>query len=239
LFEEKEVLIIMTALQSRKNFWTTPRLALTFVALALLAAFGISSCGSSTPNGATGNTNTNNATASSGNKPTVTVKPNQPAPGPPTEPMVLPASLRDATLKDIEGKSLKLSDYSGKVLIVNMWATWCGPCRMETPELIKLRNDYKSRGLEVIGLATEQNDADLEAVKDFVKEQKVDYKVVYDDGSLAGPLVQMTRGRSVIPQSFIISRDGHIIGHFEGYSPVSTPPKLREAIEKALNENRG
>jgi len=225
----------MTAPQSRqpgKNFWTTPRLALTFVALALLAAFGISSCGG-TPKDTTGNTSANPA-ASNGNKPTVTVRQSAPTPAPPAEPMVLPASLRDATLKDIDGKSLKLSDYSGKVLIVNMWATWCGPCRQETPELIKLRQDYKSKGLEVIGLATEQNDADLEAVKSFVKEQKVDYKVVYDDGSLAGPLVQMTRGRSVIPQSFIISRDGHIIGHFEGYSPVSTPPKLREAIEKAL-----
>ena len=227
----------MTAPQSRqplKNFWTTPRLALTFVALALLAAFGISSCGSSTPKGATGNTSVANPAASSANKPTVTVRQSAPTPPPPTEPMILPASLRDATLKDIDGKSLKLSDYSGKVLIVNMWATWCGPCRQETPELVKLHKDYKSRGLEVIGLATQQNDADLDAVKDFVKEQKVDYKVVYDDGSLAVPLVQMTHGRGVIPQSFIISRDGHIIGHFEGYSPVSTPPKLREAVEKAL-----
>jgi thiol-disulfide isomerase/thioredoxin len=223
LFEEKEVIIAMTVPQSRQNFWTTPRLALTFVAVALLAAFGFSSCGSDAPKGATGNTVATNPAAPSGTKPTVTVQPNAPAPGPPTEPVILPASLRDQALKDIDGKSLKLSDYSGKVLIVNMWATWCGPCRMETPELIKLHNDYKSRGLEVIGLATQQNDADLDAVKDFVKEQKVDYKVVYDDGSLAGPLVQMTRGR-----------DGHIIGHFEGYSPVSTPPKLREAIEKAL-----
>ncbi|HEV7857074.1 MAG TPA: TlpA disulfide reductase family protein [Pyrinomonadaceae bacterium] len=227
----------MTAPQSRqpgKNFWTTPRLALTFVALALLAAFGISSCGGA-PKGGTGNTSATGPAASNANKPSVTVsRQSAPAPAPPTEPMILPASLLGATFKDIDGKSLKLSDYSGKVLIVNMWATWCQPCRQETPELVKLHKDYKSRGLEVIGLATEQNDADLEAVKDFVKEQKVDYKVVYDDGSLAGPLVQMTRGRSVIPQSFIISRDGHIIGHFEGYSPVSTPPKLREAVEKAL-----
>jgi thiol-disulfide isomerase/thioredoxin len=228
----------MTAPQSRqpgKNFWTTPRLALTFVALALLAAFGISSCGSTAQKGANGNTNATNPAATSANKPTVTVRQSTPAPAPTsTEPMIIPASLRDATLKDIDGKSLKLSDYNGKVLIVNMWATWCGPCRQEMPELIKLHKDYKSRGLEVIGLATEQNDADLDTVKDFVKEQKVDYKVVYDDGTLAGSLVQMTRGRSVIPQSFLISRDGHIIGHFEGYSPVSTPPKLREAIEKAL-----
>jgi thiol-disulfide isomerase/thioredoxin len=236
----------MTASQSRQprqNFWTTPRLALTFVTLTLLAAFGVSSC-STSQKGASDNTVMTNPAASPGTTPTVTVKqttPQSAAPAAPAAPeaMVLPASLRDAHLTDIEGKSLKLSDYNGKVLIVNMWATWCGPCRMETPELIQIRKEYKGKGFDVVGLATQQNDPDLDAVKDFVKEQKVDYKVVYDDGNLAGQLVQMTHGRSVIPQSFIISRDGRIVGHFQGYSPVQTPPKLREAIEKALNEKEG
>jgi thiol-disulfide isomerase/thioredoxin len=231
----------MTAPQSRqplKNFWTTPRLALTFIGLALLTAFGVNSC-SVSPKGTGGNTVANNNANANGAKPTVTVRQSAPAAAPAPEAMVLPASLRDLALTDIEGKSHKLSDYSGKVIIVNMWATWCGPCRQETPELVQLHKEYKSKGLEVIGLATQANDQDIEAVKDFVKEQKVDYTMLYDDGSLAAPLVQMTRGRGVIPQSFLISRDGRIIGHFEGYSPVSTPPKLREAIEKALNEKQG
>jgi thiol-disulfide isomerase/thioredoxin len=231
----------MTARQSRqplKSFWTAPRLVLTCIALALLAAFGISSCTSNSPEKMS-NANSSGSTAAPGTKPTVTVSRTAPSPAPPTAAMNLPASLLDTNLTDLDGKSLKLSDYAGKVLIVNMWATWCGPCRMETPELVQLHKDYKGQGLEVIGLATQQNDPDLDAVKDFVKEQKVDYKVVYDNGTLAGSLAQLTHARSVIPQSFIISRDGRIIGHFEGYSPVQTPPKLREAIERALNEKQG
>jgi thiol-disulfide isomerase/thioredoxin len=229
----------MTAPQSRhtlKSFWTTPRLALTFVVLALLAAFGVSSCSNSAPNGTTGNANAPAANVASSTKPTVTVNRTAPAA---MVPVALPASLLEMNLTDIEGKSLKLSDYAGKVLIVNMWATWCGPCQMETPELVQLHKDYKGKGLEVIGLATAQNDPDLDAVKEFVKKQKVDYKVVYDDGSLASQLAQMAHARGVIPLSFIISRDGHLIDHLEGYSPIATPPKLRSVIDKALSEKQG
>lgn len=232
--------------QSRNHFWTSHRLALTLLVLSLLAMSGLSGCTSNSPERATGGSVMPERAASSPSQPTVTVTRStstpatQPAPAAsPAEPAVLPASLRDASLTDINGKSLKLSDYSGKVLIVNMWATWCGPCRQEMPELVQLHKDYKSKGLEVVGLATAQNDPDLEAVKDFIKEQKVDYKVVYDNGMLASALTQMTNARSVIPQNFIISRDGRIVGHFQGFSPIATPPKLRDAVEKALSESKG
>lgn len=231
--------------QPRNHFWTTKRLLLSFAALSLLAALGVSSCTSNSPEKAAGGTATSNPAGAPASQPSVTITrstgtpaPAAPAPSPAGF-ISLPASLLSTSLTDIEGKSLKLSDYSGKVLVVNMWATWCGPCRQEMPELVQLHKDYKSKGLEVVGLATQQNDRDLDAVKDFIKEQKVDYKVIYDDGTLASQLAQMTRARSVIPQNFIISRDGRIIGHFEGYSPVSTPPKLREVIERALNEKQG
>ena len=63
----------------------------------------------------------------------------------------VPAVVFDTEMKAANGNSIKLSNYSGKVLFVNLWATWCGPCRMETPELVKLHKQYQSRGVEFIG----------------------------------------------------------------------------------------
>jgi thiol-disulfide isomerase/thioredoxin len=124
-------------------------------------------------------------------------------------------------------------------VVVNLWATWCGPCRLEMPDLVKLNNEYKSRGLVVLGVATTYNERDnLDGVKEFVKAQKVDYKVLWDDGTLAEPLKQTVNGRNNIPQSFVISRDGKITKHFIGFNPMSTPTLMRQAVEDAL-ANKG
>ena len=147
----------------------------------------------------------------------------------------LSESIRETKVKTIDGGSIRLADFKNKVVVVNLWATWCGPCRMEMPDLVKLNNEYKSRGLVVLGVATTYNERDnLDGVKEFVKAQKVDYKVLWDDGTLAQPLVQSVNGRNSIPQSFVISRDGKITKHFTGFSPVSTPTLMRQAVEDAL-----
>jgi peroxiredoxin len=69
-----------------------------------------------------------------------------------------------------------------------------------------------------------------------VKTQNVPYKIIWDDGTLSAPLVQAVGGRSVIPQSFVLSRDGRIVKHFQGFNPYSTPQLMRQAIEEALND---
>jgi len=105
------------------------------------------------------------------------------------------------------------------------------------PELVKMSNDYKSRGLVVLGLATTYNERnDPVHVKDYIRSQNVSYKIVWDNGTLAAPLVDLVSGASVIPQSFVISRDGRIVRHFQGFNPFSTPQLMRQAIEDALNE---
>ena len=155
----------------------------------------------------------------------------------PTGPVTLSQEIRETKVKTLDGGSLKLSDYDNKVVVVNIWATWCGPCRKEMPDLVKLNQEYKSRGLVVLGLATTYNERDdPEHVKEFIKSQNVDYKILWDDGTLAGPLVQAINGRSVIPQSFVISRDGRIVKHFSGFNPLSTPTLMRQAVEEALND---
>lgn len=145
-------------------------------------------------------------------------------------------SIRETKVKTVDGGSVKLADFKNKVVVVNLWATWCGPCRMEMPDLVKLNQEYKARGLVVLGVATTYNEQarGIEGVKEFLKSQKVDYKVLWDDGTLAQPLVQSVNGRNNIPQSFVISRDGKITKHFTGFSPVSTPTLMRQAVEDAL-----
>jgi len=83
---------------------------------------------------------------------------------------------------------------------------------------------------------TDNERNDPEHVKEFIKNQKVDYKILWDDGSLAQTLVQIVGGRGVIPQSFVISRDGRIVKHFQGFNALSTPTLMRQAVEEALSD---
>src|SRR5205085_8483847 len=129
--------------KSTNKFWTPARIALTVVVFALLATFGVSSCNS-----------TDKSAGANANAPQISMKVNganaasQPVNAAP-QPM-LPASALDAALKTVDGKEFKLSELKGKVLVIDLWATWCGPCRYEIPELVKFQTAYGSRGFEVV-----------------------------------------------------------------------------------------
>ena len=212
--------------ESTRSFWTPGRVFLTIVVAGLISAVGLSSCNSNeAPTNAPANRVTTAPPANTGNN------------APPPAIVSLPPALRDTKLQTLDGEALKLSDFADKVVILNLWATWCGPCRQEMPELVKMSNEYKSRGLVVLGLATTYNEHnDPVHVKEYIKSQNVPYKIIWDDGTLAAPLVQAVQGKSVIPQSFVISRDGRIVKHFTGFSAFSTPQLMRQAVEEALND---
>jgi glutathione peroxidase-family protein len=203
-----------------KSLWTPGRLAFTILVLSLFAAFGISSCNS-------GDERRTNPVAKTANTSAPLVRT---GPAPITE---LPASITDAELKAVTGAPIKLASYAGKVYLVNLWATWCGPCRQETPELVKLYKEFRSQGLEVIGLSTENPEASAEAVREFVHSYNVDYRVGWASPDVAIALMQ---GRDAIPQSFVVSRTGKIVKRFVGFNPVATPPQIRAAIQEALGD---
>jgi thiol-disulfide isomerase/thioredoxin len=187
------------------------------IVLSLFAAFGLSSCNSLDEK--TANPTSENPAAKSTGK---TAAPSLNS---------LPANIRDVELRAASGAPFKLSNYSGKVMLVNLWATWCGPCRMETPELVKLHKEFHARGVEMVGLSTENPDASAESVRNFVREYNVDYHIGWATPEVAITLMQ---GRESIPQSFIITRDGRIMKRFIGYSPAVTP-QIRQALEDALS----
>ena len=208
------------------RFWTPYRVAITLLLFSLFAAFGATSC-NSTEDGRGG-------AGVASNGPRVVVSP-EANPVPIAKPALptLPPNVLNAELRSSSGAPIRLSNYTGKVLIVNLWATWCGPCRVEIPELVRLRQEYKSRGLEVVGLSTEDPDDSAESVRNFVKDYKVDYPVGWATHEVALTLMQ---GRDAIPQSFVISRDGKIIRRFIGFNATATPPQIRQAIEEALKQ---
>jgi cytochrome c biogenesis protein CcmG/thiol:disulfide interchange protein DsbE len=199
-------------MSARKNevgkirFWTPLRLVTTVVAFGLLVAIGVSSC------------NSNDAPT----KTTTATRAN-----------TLPRQVLEAENRAASGAPIKLGNYSGKVLLVNLWATWCGPCRMETPELVRLHKAFQSRGVEMIGLSTENPDASARSVSEFVREFNVDYQIGWAKPEVAQIMMQ---GRSSIPQSFIIARDGRVVRRFIGFNPETTPTQLKEALEQALKE---
>lgn len=108
----------------------------------------------------------------------------------------------DFTLRDANGSSVKLSDYRGKVVLLNFWATWCGPCRVEIPWFIEFEQQYKSQGLEVIGVAMDLDG--WKAVKPYIAEHKMNYRVLLGDDSVG----DLYGGVDSLPTTFVIDRDG-------------------------------
>ena len=116
----------------------------------------------------------------------------------------------DLALKDIDGKTFKLSDLRGRVVLVNFWATWCVPCRTEIPDLIKKQREYRRRGLRVIGITYPPQQ--LAEVRRFVRAVKVNYPIAL--GSQATKQVFTTS--ETLPLTVIIDRRGNISGIIEG-----------------------
>jgi thiol-disulfide isomerase/thioredoxin len=131
--------------------------------------------------------------------------------------------------KYLDGKPLTLAGEKGSVIFLNVWATWCGPCRFETPELQSLQTQYAAKGLKVIGISVDEGETD--AVKTFVAEQKITYPIAVDPEGRIANLVQTT----VLPTSLLIDRTGKIVWRQIG-AIMPNDAKLKAAVEKAVGE---
>ncbi len=114
------------------------------------------------------------------------------------------------SLATVDGKLVDLTDYHGQVTLVNFWATWCGPCRLETPALVRMQKKYGDQGFAVIGVAVQSEE---EGVKEFVQEYSVPYAVVVDTDSEVSSRYRLF----AVPTSFLFSSEGKLHHTFTGF----------------------
>ena len=132
----------------------------------------------------------------------------------------------DFTLKTLDGKSLKLSDLRGKAVLLNFWATWCAPCKIETPWIVDLQNQYAAQGLQVVGVSMD-DESDTEGIKKFAQEMHMNYPILRGSEDVASAY----GGMEFLPTTFFVGRDGNVTGRILGLKGRSD---LEDNVKKAL-----
>ena len=134
-------------------------------------------------------------------------------------------NMPEISMPDLNGGSWKLSDHRGRIVLVNFWASWCGPCREETPALVKLSREYESRGLDITGVAMDDTD---QPVRQFVRHYQVSYPVLLPPAT--SPYVSAI---SALPTSFLVDKQGRMAKTYVG---EISQRALRGDVEHLLTE---
>ena len=140
------------------------------------------------------------------------------------------------TLKDTSGHKVSLSDYKGRAVVVDFWATWCAPCKIEIPWLEQFHNEYAGQGLEILGISEDDLYPDdkaklleeKQAIADKATQLKINYPVLIDDASVSTPY----GGIDVLPITFFIDRSGKVVASTVGLAPRD---QIEADIKKALS----
>lgn len=133
-------------------------------------------------------------------------------------PRMAGATATDFSLSDLQGKKLSLTDYRGKVVLLDFWATWCAPCQEEIPHFVEMQNQYGSSGLQVVGISM---DDDAKPVQEFYRQHQLNYPVAVGDTKLA----ERFGGILGLPVTFVIDRQGRITKKFVGATDTSVIEK--------------
>ncbi len=134
------------------------------------------------------------------------------------------------TLQDANGRPVHLTDYRGKVVLLNFWATWCGPCKIEIPWFVDFERRHKDQGFAVIGISMDEDG--WEAIKPFMSGTGINYRVLLGDDSIA----QLYGGVNALPTTFVIDREGKIASVHQGLVSKSVYENdLRQLFEASTD----
>jgi len=132
----------------------------------------------------------------------------------------------DFSLESLDGKTTRLSDFRGKAVLLNFWATWCGPCKIEMPWFVDFQKQYGSQGLQIVGVA--MDDASKEDIGKFAKDMGVNYPILIGKEAVG----DQYGGIPGLPETFLIARDGKIVDKIIG---LRGKAEIEDAIKEALN----
>jgi cytochrome c biogenesis protein CcmG/thiol:disulfide interchange protein DsbE len=140
-------------------------------------------------------------------------------------------------LEDLSGKKVTLASYKGKAVLINFWATWCAPCKIETPWLIELRNKYAAQGFEVLGISADDLDKDdkqklseeKKEIAHFAEQMHIPYPVLIDGDSVSTPY----DGLDSLPVSYFVDRNGTVVAAQMG---LTSKEEIEADIKKALGK---
>jgi thiol-disulfide isomerase/thioredoxin len=132
----------------------------------------------------------------------------------------------DFSLEVLGGNTMRLSDLRGKAVMLNFWATWCGPCKIEMPWFVDLQKQYGSQGLQIVGVA--MDDASKEDIAKFAKDMGVNYPILIGKEAVG----EQYGGVNALPETFLIGRDGKIVDRIIG---LEGKAEIEESIKRALN----
>jgi peroxiredoxin len=144
------------------------------------------------------------------------------------------------TLPDTKGQKVSLADYKGKAVVLDFWATWCAPCKVEIPWLEQFNKQYSGQGLQIIGVSEDDLDLDnktelakeKQQIADMASQLKIDYPVLYDDADVSTPY----GGVDGLPTTFFIDRSGKVVASTVGLAPRE---QIEADIKKALSGGGG
>ena len=150
----------------------------------------------------------------------------------PTHPLGLAhnTAAPDFTLESLDGKNMSLSDFRGKAVLLNFWATWCGPCKIEMPWFVDLQREYGPQGFQIVGVA--MDDSSKEDIAKFAKDMGVNYPVLLGKEAVG----EEYGGVPALPESFFIGRDGKIVDKIIG---LRGRGEIEDSIKKALETQPG
>ena len=136
-----------------------------------------------------------------------------------------PKATPPLSLKDLRGRAVRLSDYRGKVVLLNFWATWCPPCRAEVPDLIRWQREYKGQGLQVVGVT--HPPTNVREVRRFVRRFRVSYPILLGTRETKALFIE----GETLPVTIVIDREGNIRERIEG---ILLPEEFEEKIKPLL-----